>query len=551
MLFGFRLRPLIFTTLILFCFKPAIFATTKTRVLLVTAESTGLFQTGGLAHAVHGLARAFNQEGLVADIAIPYYLRLPPPKDLRYPNTHIEVPLDVDSQGQAHRWTEFYLLKAGKANHGETLFFRHHSNKFNYFDNRVPENKKFYGPESTLGEGFGAFSKAVAQYVLTHKYDIVILNDWHTALTALFLEMARQQGHQTPKVILAIHNLAFQGNFPHSLLYHLGIPDSYFDANDGIEFYGNMSFLKAGILKSDLVYTVSPQYAQDIATSRFGAGMDGLIRRAHAENRLVGILNGIDDSSWDPVKPYHDSIQWTFSSSDFSGKAKGKAALQARWNLPVNASTPIYVLSSRVVEQKGYAYLPRAMESFLLRKDAQFIVIGDGEPQYIDRLKALELRFPHQFRYKHFKEDYEKEMKAYGDFFINAAWFEPSGLNQLFALKNGTIPILSQVGGLSNSVVDGVSGLFFPIHWKQDHSGYDVEATIKSLVQVLDESHHLFFHKPKQILKMRRAGMLIDNSWNSRVNNEFKNLFNERLSVSISQNRKCRTALRPSSPDEV
>lgn len=514
----------------------------KTRILFVSAERSGYFQTGGLAHAVGGLATAFGEEGVIADVAMPFYLQMNKPAQLSYSDVHIEIPLD-DYEGQAKRTAEFYVLSKGSPTMGETLFFRHNSSKQNYFDNRNEHGKKFYGPSETLGEAFGAWSKAVSEYILTQQeYDIVLLNDWHSSLVALFLDIARKQGKRVPKVVLAIHNLAFQGVYPKSMMQTLGIPAEYYSVEDGIEFYNQISFLKAGILKSDLVYTVSPNYANEIATPLFGAGLDGLIRRAVSENRLVGVLNGIETAKWDPATRYHEAIQWPFTESDFSGKVTGKAALQNELKLPINNDAPIFILTSRVAEQKGYEYLPQVIEQFLQNNNAQFVIIGDGDQSYINKIEALEKQFPEKVRYQPFSERSEKILKAYGDFFINAAWFEPSGLNQLFALKNGTIPILSRVGGLSNSVEDGASGFLFDIIWKDNQSGYDTELTIQSLVKALGKAFETYKNDPAKILAMRRTGMRKDNSWNSRVNFEFNSIFQKYLQVNISK-RTCKESL--------
>jgi starch synthase len=328
-------------------------------------------------------------------------------------------------------------------------------------------------------------------------------------------------------------------------MYTLGLPQEYYSSENGLEYYGQISFLKAGILKTDLVYTVSPKYAEEVATPLFGAGLDGLIRRASSEKRFYGILNGIDNSKWDPSVLRDEAVKFTFDTNDLSGKSQGKLALQADWKLPVDVTIPIFVMSSRVAEQKGYEYLPLAIERFLEKSKAQFIIIGDGDATYTDKLQALQLRFPEKVRFQAFSESAEKVLKAYGDFFVNAAWFEPSGLNQMFALKNGTIPILSRVGGLSNSVQDGISGFLFDIRWKDDNSGYDVKATATSLEDAFERALKVYEIQPETIKQMRIAGMNIDNSWNSRVNNEFTSLFQNRLSIPLKKPAKtCQETLQ-------
>jgi|GEM_PF-423027 Glycogen synthase len=495
------------------------------RVLMVTAEKGGVFQTGGLAHAVGGLAQALNEAKISTDVIMPFYLQMSTPKNLSYSPQHIEVGLDY-RDGVPHKNSEFLVLKSeGGADKGDTIFLRHNPDSWNknYFDNRSA-TKKFYGPEEIQGEAFGAWSKAVAEYIVRSNYDVVVLNDWHTGLVALYLDMAHQAGHKVPKVIMAIHNMAFQGTYSQSIMPFLGIPDGYFSAERGIEFWGQANFLKAGMQYSNLMYTVSQGYAQEIGTPLFGAGLDGLVRHLQSQFRVTGVLNGIINSQWDPAVKYHEAVQHTFTPADLSGKVTGKAALQKEMGLRVDASVPLFVMTSRVAEQKGFEYLIDALAELAPRGGAQFLVAGDGDAAYIARLKELQSRFPDRFQYRPFSEHAEKTFTAYGDFFINAAWFEPSGLNQFFALKNGTLPVLSRVGGLANSIVEGRSGFFFDLKWKEDRSGYDKSATRASLVETIEKASVLFASNPATIIQMRKNAMTDDNSWKKRVNAEIGNM---------------------------
>lgn len=522
-------------------------AVKPTRILMVSSEESGVFQTGGLAHAVSGLTKGLRHEGFVVDVAMPFYLRMEKPRDFVYLDRDIEVDLDYDGQGHSQRQETFYLLKNKKSIKGSIVFFKHLSAKKNYFDNRVLHGQNHYGPEERVGEAFGAWSKAVSKYILAEQYDLVILNDWHTGLVALFLEMARLEGRPVPKVVMAIHNMAYQGKHHPALMGILGIPPHYFNAEDGIEYYGDISFLKAGILKSDLTYTVSPKYAHEITRGLFGKGLEGVAQRLMAEKRLFGILNGIDNSSWDPALRYHKSIRWNFTPEDLAGKEKGKQNLQNLWNLPEDQSIPIYALTSRLAEQKGYEYIPQAIDSFLQYHKAQFIIIGDGDPRYVEELKALERKHPNHVRYKAFNKHDEKALIAYSDFFVNAAWFEPSGLNQLFALKNGTIPVLSRVGGLSNSVISGYSGFLFDIEWNDDQSAYDRDKTSAAFEYILHRSFEIFIYGSEWIKTMRVVGMNIDNSWESRVRNEFNSLLRDHLKLELRRVNFCKEALKTNS----
>jgi starch synthase len=482
------------------------------KVLMVSAEKAGVLQTGGLGHAVAGLAQALNAEKISTDILMPFYLQMNAPANLQATSGHFEVPLDW-RQGSLRRVSEFSLFRAGGEASAQTLFLKHipASGQQNYFDNRTADGKKTYGPDVTLGEAFAAWSKAAADYILSQNYDVVILNDWHTGLIALHLQMAKERGLKVPKVVMAIHNIAFQGTYSHEMYRFLGLPEKYFTAENGVEFYGQMNFLKAGMQYSDLLYTVSTGYAKEIASPLFGAGLDGLVRRLQREYRVTGVLNGIINEHWEPKN---------FSAEDLSGKSQGKAGVQEEMGLPVKADVPLFVLTSRVAEQKGFEYLIGALQETATAQDAQFIVIGDGDAKYIEKLEALQKRFPDKIRYRGFSEALEKQLTACGDFFINGAWFEPSGLNQFFAMKNGTIPVLSQVGGLADSIKEGETGFFFKVKWNADLKGYDREATQASVVQTLAKAIQVYKTQPQKITRMRQREMREDNSWKKRVQAE-------------------------------
>lgn len=499
------------------------------RVLMVSAEKSGVFQTGGLGHAVEGLAQALNAQGVPTDSLMPFYLQMNTPANLQYSPQHFQAPLDW-RDGVPQRASDFFLLKDAST-HGSTYFLKHNPapGQTNYFDNRSANGRKFYGPDVTIGEAIAAWSKASADFILSQNYDIVVLNDWHTGLIALYLNMARAQGKKVPKIVMAIHNMAFQGVFSYEFFRFLGIPNKYFTPNEGVEFYGQMNFLKAGMQYSDVLYTVSTGYAKEIATPLFGAGLDGLVRHLQQQKRVTGVLNGILNEQWDPSRKYNPAIEWTFTPEDLSGKALGKAQLQKELNLPVRGDVPVFILTSRVAEQKGYEYLIDAMDTIAATENVQFAVIGDGDAKYIERLQELQQKYPEKVRYNAFSERLEKQLTAYGDFFVNAAWFEPSGLNQFFALKNGTIPVLSRVGGLADSIQEGKTGFFFNMVWNSDQKSYNKEATRDSLVKSLRQAALVYMQSPTQIRQMRTTGMRIDNSWQKRVKAEILPMFSYAL----------------------
>lgn len=494
----------------------------KPSILIVSPEQTGVLQTGGLAHATGDLALGLNQNGYPTEVLMPGYVKM---------NAHhaqaigerIGVDLDYRSDGRSHKHVTFSVDR-DRSLKNPTVFLRHETrgDEVNFFDN-VASGGKNYGHEYQSGESFGAFCKAAAEYILAKQPDMVILNDWTTGLIALHLKEAKEQGRKVPEVLFAIHNIAYQGVYSKGLADFLGLNSRYFSI-DGFEFHGQMSFLKAGLQFSDMIMTVSPQYAQEIATPRFGAGLDGVIRQKQAQNRVAGILNGIINDAWAPHLP-KEGLVATFTRNNLAGKQIGKAALQAELGLPQKSNVPLFVLTSRLAEQKGLAYLIDAVERTVAKQNSQWIISGDGDAGYVAQLKELERRFPDHVRFRAFSNELEKKCMRYGDFFVNGAWFEPSGLNQFFALINGTVPVVSRAGGLIDSVQHGSNGLSFDITPGAHGEPYDRESTIRSAAQAFDQAVETYL-QPQKYLGMQVTGMRQDHSWNNRIQTGYSPLIN-------------------------
>lgn len=491
------------------------------KILIVSPEQNEIFQTGGLAHATTGLAQAFNNSGIQADVLMPYYYDLHPKAHPSETGAELVVPLDW-KDGVAQKSVRFHMYQ--QEHKGTQTFFLKHEPQWqagNYFYNpRQAGQAKYYTPNDVMGEAFGAFARAASQFILQNNYDLVILKDWTTGLIAAELKDAKEAGIQVPKTIFIIHNIAFQGIFPKDLHRFLGLPNHHLRTDGGYEYYDQVSFLKSGLQYSDHVSTVSPRYAEEITTKTFGMGMEGLVRSKLNEFRLTGILNGINESAWDPAQPETSEVPYPFSVQDLRGKAKGKSKTQEQFNLPKKANVPLFVLTSRVAEQKGFEYLIGAIDEVARTTPAQFILAGDGDPNYIRRLEDLQARFPTKVRYEAFSPELEKQLMAYADFFINAAWFEPCGLNQFFALKNGTLPLVSQVGGLVDSVVHGKTGWLFPIV-PGEGGHYDTLATQQEVVQAIRNAVQTFKKNPSQLHEMKLRAMKGHYSWGQRLTSEY------------------------------
>ncbi|MGE4243756.1 glycogen synthase GlgA [Ramlibacter sp.] len=302
---------------------------------------------------------------------------------------------------------------------------------------------------------FGLLARVAAQLGTTQtpcagwQADVVNANDWPTALAPLYLAQARELAPREPVAssVLTIHNMAFQGVFPMYMADTLGVPPTW-RGMDGVEFWGQLSMLKAGLQFADAITTVSPTYAREIRTEAFGVGLEGVLQtQAH---KLHGILNGIDTQVWnsaqDKLIPHH------FSAVDLTGKARNKAALQQRFGLARHGM--VFGVVSRLTSQKGIDLVLGSLDA-LLASDGQLVVLGQGEPGLQTALQEAAAKHPRQVAVMvGFNEELAHLVEAGADCFLMPSRFEPCGLNQMYSQAYGTPPLVSGVGGLVDSVTD-------------------------------------------------------------------------------------------------
>jgi len=249
--------------------------------------------------------------------------------------------------------------------------------------------------------------------------------------------------------VFTIHNLAYQGLFPYDIFQSLHLPASLWSLH-ALEFHGQLSFIKGGIAFADRITTVSPTYAHEIQTPEHGYGLDGLLR--HNTARLSGILNGIDERTWNPARDPH--LVSPYSMRRLAHKAPNKAALQKEFNLPVDADVAMLGLVSRMVHQKGVDILLDALPS-LIELPLQLVVLGSGEAQYEQALRAQAARYPDRLAVlAGYDEAIAHRIQAGADLFLMPSRFEPCGLSQLYSLRYGTVPLVRRVGGLADTVTD-------------------------------------------------------------------------------------------------
>jgi len=414
----------------------------KLRILLVSAEVSPFAKVGGLADVAGALPKALNALGHDVRVAMPGYKMIESNQAFAVNEAlkSLKAPLGARTVACSVRQTTIgadipvYLIFAP------------------YFDKCV-DSKTVYMPGS---EPYAFFSRAVLAMLCARpawKPDVIHCNDWHTGLLPVFKELsyADSPALRQAACVFTIHNLAYQGEFDSSILAEYGLPESLYTM-DKLECYGHVNFLKAGIVFSDMVSTVSPTYCREIQTSEYGCRLEGLLSYMHDLGRLRGMLNGIDYEEFDPAADRR--IPFNYSLDDTSGKARNKTELQKRMGLPTDAEIPVIGLISRLADQKGLDLIKAAMPK-IMELGVQFILLGTGAPAYEKYFARLENKYPAQVKANiGFDLELAQLIYAGSDMFLMPSRFEPCGLGQLIGLRYGTIPVVRATGGLADTIID-------------------------------------------------------------------------------------------------
>lgn len=279
--------------------------------------------------------------------------------------------------------------------------------------------------------------------------DVYHAHDWHTGLVPIYLKHIYAADFPRSASVFTVHNLAYQGLFWHWDMKLAGLPWSLFNWKM-LEYYGNLSFLKAGLVGADALTTVSKTYSKEIQTAEFGCGMEGVLRERADD--LYGIVNGIDTDEWDPATD--GALPANYSAEDLAGKAECKRALQKRFGLPQREDIPLVGMICRLVDQKGLDLLEEALP-LLQGMDFQLVVLGQGEPKYHRFLQRAQEEDPERIAVLlRYDNEAAHRIEAGADIFLMPSRFEPCGLNQLYSLRYGTVPVVRATGGLADTVVD-------------------------------------------------------------------------------------------------
>ena len=471
------------------------------RILFVASEAAPYVKTGGLGDVIGALPRALAARGHELLVVLPKYNVIDAAAHgLRDTGRRVEV--------------QFPTMTAGAH-----VFVHVPSERLRYLFLQNPwfDRKELYGEG---GKDYrdnhkrfavlcmGALEAAKQQNFVP---DAIHAHDWQTALVPLILKRG-WMGRPSPlraRAVFTIHNLAYQGMFPREAMGELGLPGDLFHP-DALEFYGNLNLMKAGLVFADKLTTVSPTYAKEIVESpKTGAGLEGLLR--HRTQDLTGIMNGVDYERWSPETDAH--LEQRYSASDLSGKSVDKAALQRELGLEVDASAMLCAAIGRLAHQKGYDILAQAVPQLVQRK-AQLALLGTGDAALEAEFAALAEKYPGRVSVQlRFDDRLAHRIEAGADVFTMPSRFEPCGLNQLYSLRYGTLPLVHAVGGLVDSITEGESGWGFRFD----------EETPEAFLEALDRALLLFKDGARWQAAMRRA-MARDHSW-ARAAGEYEALY--------------------------
>ena len=421
------------------------------RILYIASEITPFAKTGGLADVGQALPKAVKALGHDIRTVMPKYL-------------------SIAAQNLALKRVAQFTVQMHNGLQGAVLWRAENDSVPAYFI----ENDAYFNREEFYGLGDADYHDNLERFVFFCKAalecckaidfapDVIHCNDWQTAalpamLRANFAAYRKDPFfNPIPKLVYTIHNISYQGRFPEDHWPILSLPRSYYTYD--FEFYGQINLTKSAIHLADAITTVSETYAREIQTTDFGFGLQDTLQ-GHKE-KLYGILNGVDYQQWSPeTDPYTYGI--VYSTDDLSGKRRIKSKLRAEYQLPDSNDLPLIGMTTRFVEQKGIDLITECAEK-ILQLDTQMIVLGSGEPRYHDFFEWLRRSYPDRVGiYIGFNNELAHRIEAGADIFLMPSLFEPCGLNQIYSLKYGTLPIVRLTGGLADTIEDGVNGFTF------------------------------------------------------------------------------------------
>jgi starch synthase len=460
-------------------------------IVFAASECVPYSKTGGLADVVGSLPQALAVLGNDVTVYVPRY-RTTKIEDPRPAISSITVPFD-------DRYRFCSVIDGGRINGVQYYFVDYPP----YFDRDALYGTAL-GDYHDNAERFALFCRAVMEATkVLGVPDIFHCHDWQTALIPILLETLYREdpAFSHTRCVFTIHNLGYQGLFPPEVLPLLMLPWDLFSMAK-LEFYGKVNFLKGAIDAADYLTTVSRKYAQEIQTAEYGFGLEGVLRARSAT--LAGILNGVDYSEWNPATDA--MIAANYSADDLSGKVKCKQDLLKEFGLAPETQLPIVGIVSRFAGQKGFDLIQYIADR-MAREELIVIALGTGDREYEDMFRRLNKQYPRKFAVKvEFNNRLAHKIEAGADMFLMPSKYEPAGLNQLYSLKYGTVPIVRATGGLDDTIeqYEPAAGKGTGFKFK-DYNGEALLDAIKTAVSA--------YHDSQKWQRLMRNGMLQDYSW--------------------------------------
>jgi starch synthase len=463
------------------------------KILFLSSEGLPYSKTGGLADVVQALPKALAEMGHEVAVLLPRY------RGNKIASTLVSsVTITMGDQ------LRFPSIAEGAAVAGVRYFF--------VVDRGFYDREQLYGEKGIdypdNAERFTEFSRTAIEFVKrVWLPDVIHCHDWQTALVPLLMrtQYADDPVTRNLPVVLTIHNLAYQGMFPRAVLKTTGLPESLFTV-DKLEFYGLVNFLKAGILFADYLSTVSRRYALEIQTPEYGSALDGVIRER--SGRLIGILNGVDYSAWSPETDTF--IVEHYSAQNLQGKKVCKKDLLHYFKLPSDKpehlERPLVGIVSRFADQKGFDLIAQ-VSAELMQENMSLVVLGTGQAEYERLFRGLAEKYPARVGLKiGYDNALAHKIEAGADIFLMPSRYEPSGLNQMYSLRYGTVPVVRATGGLDDTIQE------FDPKTNQGTGFKFVNYDGPSLLQAVREALRVF-REPKVWQQLQKNGMAKDFSW--------------------------------------
>jgi len=461
-------------------------------VVHLAAEYFPYARTGGLAEAVAGLARFQVSAGVRTLALMPLHAAA---REVAGPLEPVGDPFEVRL---GPRRETARLLREVTPRSGARIHFIEHPGFF--------DRERLYGDQHgdypDNPERFAFFARAALQALPRLVQEPVLLHahDWHAALALTYLrtEFARDPVYAGIRTVLSVHNAGYQGHYPADTVPRLGLPWDRFHWRE-LEWYGKLNLLKSGLVFADAAVTVSPNHSRELRTPAGGFGLQEVFD--WMGDRFTGILNGIDQRVWDPAGDPH--IALPYSRNDLTNKAACKTAMQRTFGLAEDPDLPVFVMAARLVTQKGIQILLDSPALGGLR--AQFIFLGAGEARFEEALTAVARLAPDRMAvHTGFTDHLEHVLMAGADLCLMPCQYEPCGLTQMRAQRYGALMVARRVGGLADTIEDGVTGFLF--------DPFQAEPLVGALVRAMD-----LYRQPEEWDRMVREAMARDFSWESSV----------------------------------